>query len=470
MESNHKPSTAETATGTATNDDIHSSPAGMSKQARYIQLLLLVIAGGAIYPMLYMRQIYQTTMLDAFQITNGQLGELYSMMGLLFFLSYGPSGWLADKMKPMLLIVVSLFATGLLGLWYSTLPSFSALLIIFGGWGISTGLTFWGAVMKRIKVLSGENESGRFYGIYDGGRGLIEALLASIALYIFSVVAGANDENVVGALVYVIYMYSWLCIALGVISLITFLFEKKESESAADSQKETQKNKSDNLLGDIIAILKLPEVWLIALIISAGYHLFWSTYSFSAYLQEGNWGFTAVMAGTITTIKLWLRPIGGIGGGFLGDRYSNVRVLNYALVGSALGLLGLICVPMFGFGGGVTVGLCIFFILFVGLLTYAIRGLYWAIIEHLDVPEKKLGLAIGIISVLGYCPDIFIPLINGYIMDAADNHQQGYQLYFGYTIAMTVVGIAACYALQARANKRQSQNNAPTIDVTEATR
>lgn len=424
-----------------------------TKAARYMQLLLLTIAGGAIYPMLYMRQIYQTTMLEAFQLTNGQLGELYSMMGLLFFLTYAPSGWLADKIKPMKLIVFSLLGTGLLGFWYSTLPSYHFLLMIFAGWGITTGLTFWGAVMKRIKILAGDNESGRFYGVYDGGRGLVEAILASIALYIFSVVAGDNDSNVIGALVDVIYMYSWLCIALAVICLAGVYYEGKQELI----EEKKVKAKNENLLADIIFILKQPEVWLIALIISAGYHLFWSTYSFSAYLQEGNWGFTAVMAGTITTIKLWLRPVGGIGGGFLGDKYSNIRILNYALIGSAIGLLGLILTPMSGMGPTITVGVCIFFILLMGLLTYAIRGLYWAIIENLSVPDSKLGLAIGIISVLGYCPDIFIPLINGYIMDAAPNQQAGYQMYFGYIIVMTVVGIIACMVLKARSDKKRLQ-------------
>lgn len=85
---------------TVTVDESLATPendSGLSKQTRYLQLLLLTIAGGAIYPMLYMRQIYQTTMLEAFSITDAQLGELYSMMGLLFFLTYAASGWLTES-------------------------------------------------------------------------------------------------------------------------------------------------------------------------------------------------------------------------------------------------------------------------------------------------------------------------------------------------------------------------------------
>jgi len=426
-----------------------------NNRSRYIQILLLTAAGGAIYPMLYLRQIYQDTMLTAFNITNGQLGELYSIMGLLFFITYAPSGWLADKIKPMKLIVGSLLGTGLLGLWYSTLPSFNELLIIYSGWGITTGLTFWGAVMKRIKVLAGDHASGRFFGFYDGGRGLVESILASIALFIFSMIVTSNSDSVTQGLVAVIHMYAWFCILLSGVFFICIFFEKN-NHSVSENISKKEKTTNKTLLKDIIFILKQPEVWLIAIIISSGYHLFWSTYSFSGYLQTGGWGFTAVMAGTITTIKLWLRPVGGIFGGYLGDKFGNIKMLTWALILSTLGLVALIYIPSMGLLSGAVVSLCVFFILFVGLLTYAIRGLYWAIIENLKVPESKLGLAIGIISAMGYCPDIFIPLINGYIMDYAPDQKTGYQLYFGYTVIMASFGIIACYVLKYRASGRKA--------------
>ncbi|WP_072010888.1 MULTISPECIES: nitrate/nitrite transporter [unclassified Serratia (in: enterobacteria)] len=432
----------------------------VKNSTRYMQILLLTAAGGAIYPMLYLRQIYQDTMLHAFNITNVQLGELYSIMGLLFFICYTPSGWLADRVKPMKLITLSLLGTGLLGLWYSTLPSYTALLIIFSGWGVTTGLTFWGAVMKRIKLLAAKNEAGRFYGIYDGGRGLVESILASIALFIFSVTVGPNDKNVVQGLVYVIHMYSWFCIALAIVCFVCIWFEGNLPSTTEEKQPKTSHK---NVIKDLGFILRQPEVWLIAIIISSGYHLFWSTYSFSGYLQAGGWGFTAVMAGTITTIKLWLRPIGGVAGGFLGDKLGNIRVLTYALILSALGLVGLICIPATQLPSNVVIGFCVFFILFVGLLTYAVRGLYWAIIENLKVPENKLGLAIGVISAVGYCPDIFIPLINGYIMDYAPNQETGYQLYFGYTVVMACFGIVACFVLKHRVTAQPHHRVKPVM-------
>ncbi len=78
--------------------------------------MLLVLAAGAIYPILYLRQVYQPTMLEVFHITDSQLGYLYSSLGTIFLLSYLPSGWLADRIAPRFLICFSLIATGALGL------------------------------------------------------------------------------------------------------------------------------------------------------------------------------------------------------------------------------------------------------------------------------------------------------------------------------------------------------------------
>ena len=84
------------AASLALHDDAHASQ--HSRAQRYLQLLLLVIAAGAIYPMLYLRQVYQPTMLQFFHIDDVQLGYLYSSLGTIFLVSYLPSGWLADRL------------------------------------------------------------------------------------------------------------------------------------------------------------------------------------------------------------------------------------------------------------------------------------------------------------------------------------------------------------------------------------
>lgn len=411
-----------------------------SRTQRYLQLLLLVIAAGAIYPMLYLRQVYQPTMLHFFRIDDVQLGYLYSSLGTIFLISYLPSGWLADRLSPRWLICFSLLATGALGLVYATGPSFHTLVLVFGGWGLTTGLTFWAAVIKRVNMIAGADEQGRFFGLLDGGRGLVEALLATVAITLFAYVTQTRGGTDAAGFTLVVHLYAFFCIALGV--LLALIREPARAGKRATAMQPRR----GNVLADLKTLAAIPELWLVAAIVFCGYQVFWATYSFSAYLHEGNFGLSATAAGFITTLKLWMRPIGGIGGGFLGDRMSKVSVLFWALVLAALSLVGLIVAPAHS-----PQAMLVVLVLFIGILTYAIRGLYWSLLDDCRVPGHCAGLAIGLISVLGYSPDVFVPLINGYVTQAYPG-AHGYQLYFGYIAAIALCGAGAAAFLRYRLN------------------
>ena len=89
---------------------------------RYIKLLFLIMAGGAIYPLLYLRQNFELTLLSTFGISLAELSVAYSILGMAFVFSYVPSGWLADRFSPRVLLTFSVSMTGVIGLWYATLP------------------------------------------------------------------------------------------------------------------------------------------------------------------------------------------------------------------------------------------------------------------------------------------------------------------------------------------------------------
>ncbi|SVD61680.1 uncharacterized protein METZ01_LOCUS414534, partial [marine metagenome] len=131
-----------------------------SDARRYIQLMLITLAGGAMYPLIYLRQNFEVSILESFDITITQLGQCYSLLGVMFVVTYIPSGWLADRISPRWLISVSLILTAAIGVWFSTMPGFRELKIIFFGWGIATGLTFWAAMIKGIAVIARPSEQG----------------------------------------------------------------------------------------------------------------------------------------------------------------------------------------------------------------------------------------------------------------------------------------------------------------------
>ena len=96
---------------------------------RYIQLAIITLAAGAMYPLIYLRQNFEVTILESFGITIAQLGQCYSMLGVIFVATYLPSGWLADRVPPRVLVPFSLLTMALLGVWFSMMPPFEHLLI-----------------------------------------------------------------------------------------------------------------------------------------------------------------------------------------------------------------------------------------------------------------------------------------------------------------------------------------------------
>lgn len=416
---------------------IAQTPASAGKKIdlkRYLQFTLLLLAAGAIYPLLYLRQNFETSILEVFQITKGELGNYYSMLGVMYFVCYVPSGWLADRLSPRLLVTISMVGTGALGLWFATIPSKEVLLYIFMGWGVAAGLTFWASMLKGVKMLARKDEQGKFFGILDGGRGLVEAILATVAITIFAYAIETKGLSNTLALKEVIYMYSFTCIGIGI---LTFLFFRGGNVE----QEETSSRASGNMIRDLRFLASIPEMWLVALVIFCGYQLFWATYSISAFLQEGH-EITAITAGFITVAKLWMRPIGGIGAGFLGDKYGKENILAASLAGATSGLIIMIMFPKLN-----TVYFLLALVLLIGVLTYAIRGLYWAILDDCNIPMHVTGLAIGVISLIAYTPDIFLPQINGYIA-ARYEGLTVYNLYFGYIAVMGVIGTLAVLKLK----------------------
>lgn len=399
----------------------------------YSQLALIVVAAGAIYPLLYLRQNFEVSILESFSITQTQLRYCSSMLGFIFMITYIPSGWLADRFSSRKLLSLSLLATGLLGIWFSTMPSYSSLLIIYGAWGVATGLTFWSAHIKLVAMLASKDQQGRFFGILDGGRGLIEALLATIAIALFAYMLRQDAGSTKLALQQVIYLY--VVVLLIVSPLVYWLLDDLEAEG--NQSKEINESV---FIDDLKDVLSRREIWLCAICIVCGYQLFYATYSFAAYLQQ-NFSLTAVMVGYITVAKLWMRPIGGIAAGFIGDWANPEKVLSILLVLASLSMGLMVIVPVNSAAVLMTV-----IVLLIGLLTYGVRGLYWATLGGCNVPNKIKGLAIGIISVIGYFPEVYLPLLSAPLLENYPGGL-GYKIYYLIMSACGILGAYAAYLL-----------------------
>ena len=255
---------------------------GTSK--KIVQLILLILAAGSIYPLVYLRQNFESTILTVFNMTNTELANLYSLLGIIFVIGYIPSGWLADKFPTKYMIVFSLALTAAAGLVYAQIPDKSMLMYIFIVWGIATVFTFWSALLKAVNLLAERNEEGRFFGALDGGRGVVEALLASVAVGIFARFAGDGKASIADTRTgfqSVVYMY---CAVLIVLAVLLFFVLSGGEEKAMKAQGEPL----ESTFGTVRRIAKIREVWVMSVALFCGYTLFWGYYYFSGFLTKNH--------------------------------------------------------------------------------------------------------------------------------------------------------------------------------------
>jgi MFS family permease len=407
---------------------------------RYFQFFLVVLAAGAIFPIVYLRTNYQQTLLEVFGLSLQQLNTIYTVLGIVWTVGYLPSGFLSDKFSAKWLMVISLFGTAAGGFWFAQVPGTRAVMVIYGIWGIFSVFTFWSAHMKLVKLLSKKEEEGRFFGILDGGRGVVEALLASLALFIFSRVLGSSSDVVDkrAAIVSVIYMYS---IALTVIAILIWIFVKDKDEG------EAKRGAADKFhISYIPKLVKNGSLYLHAAIVFFGYAVFWTVYYIGGFLQT-NLGAAPVTVGVVTVVILWMRPVGGFIGGFFADKFGKAKTIAVSMIGAALFLAATAILPP-----TMAKGLFYALVIVLGIFLYSIRGTYWSILGDDKFDPALLGTAIGTISLMGYLPDIILPIFNSFLFNTFGG-KGGYNAYFLSSAGLAVLG-AVFAVLYGRVNRK----------------
>ena len=89
------------------------------------------------------------------------------------------------------------------------------------------------------------------------------------------------------------------------------------------------------------------------------------------------------------------------------------------------------------------------------------RGLYFALFEEVKVPLMLTGTAVGLVSVVGYTPDIFVALVAGIMIDANPG-VTGHQHFFMFLSVFSAIGLLVSFALTRLLNRDNAggqQNN-----------
>lgn len=417
----------------------------MQQKAPWYYLLLLILAGEAVFILPFvLPRIFRPTVIDVLQLSNVELGLCFSVYGIVAIPSYLLGGPLADKYPPRKLMAIALWMTAAGGLVFASFPDFNTLQLLYGYWGFTTIFLFWAPMIKAARVWGGNSSQGRAFGLLDGGRGLTGFLFGLLGVLVFSFFISENVESASflerqEAFKYVIYC-SALIISL--IALLTWFFMK----SGVDEKEILLEKISAK---QIITVLKLPAVQLLMVIILCAYVGYKITDIVSQYANEVLL-YDEVKSAQVGTFLQFLRPTTGIVLGLLVDRFRISFVLILSFVFCTIGGVLFAC----GILEPSATSLFFLSVVIISVGVYSARALYFAVMQEGKIPLVLTGTAVGLISVVGYTPDIFAGPAYGYLLDTYTG-REGHQYVFWMLTAFSMVGgIAALiyYRLYGRSN------------------
>ena len=213
-----------------------------------------------------------------------------------------------------------------------------------------------------------------------------------------------------------------------IIGLIVWFFLK------LDYTKEQDNIEGRLSLDKIKKVIKLPSVYLLMIIILCAYMGYKTTDIISLYAKDIMM-YNHVNSAQIANLLLYCRPIIAI---LIAIYLSNLDSKILLVVGF---LITGISSSFFFLGISSQSSNLIFIIsiIFLAIGVYALRALYFSVLEEGRIPVILTGTAVGVISIIGYTPDIFSGPLIGYFIDSYEG-VKGYNFVFMILSGFSFIG------------------------------
>ena len=402
---------------------------------KWFLIILISMGSSVVYTPMYLKNIFYDPLMQAIGCSNADLGMMVSMYGIAAVVCYLPSGIVADKFRMRTLATVGFVGTAALTFVYAALPSLVVCYIIFLGMGVTSILIWWGTRYKVIRLCCEENEYsqkiGISYSIY-GLAGLVVGLVNT------AIVASFADA-VTGVRVMIVFLGAILLI-MGVLSYILI----------PDFMGEISQNSGLFDLKDAVEAFKWPGVIWAALTMFFVYSVYQGATYTTPYMTQA-FGADDTLVNVIGLIRTY--GIGLLAGPVVGWLATKIKSASKAMVICfllSIGLLiGFIIMPTTA-GVAVVASMVVLF----GFTTYGAFSIGSSPLSEIKMPMRIFGTATGLLSVIGFMPDMFIHAWYGSMIDAKG--LDAYPQIFGIETALAVIGIF-CLAMLLRTVKKHSQ-------------
>ena len=414
----------------------------MLDKKRWAIFSLLVLCGGTIYKLPSLKDAFYVPMQEYFHLTNGQIGNAMSVNSIVTTIGFFLSIYFSDKLPRRLTMSFSLIATGLLGVYLSTMPGYWGILFVWALFGVTCDMLNWPVLLKSVSLLGNSSQQGRIFGFFETGRGVVDTVVAFSALAVFAWFGSGYLGFKMGIL-----FYSGMAIIIGGIILL-FL---KDDKTVITEEKETKDIAQKSGVG---SVLKDSTVWLIALSIFFVYAVYCGLTFFIPFLSN-IYALPIALVGIYGVINQYcLKMVGGPIGGLIADKIlkSPTKYLFYTFIISVIVLVTFIFLPH----ESMPVYLGMVCTLGFGTIVFTQRAIFFAPIGEANIKESNTGAAMALGSFIGYAPAMFCFSLYGHILDIYPG-MTGYKIVFGLMALFAFCGAFASGILIISIKKRKAQ-------------
>lgn len=387
---------------------------------KWFLIILISMGSSIVYTPMYLKGVFYDPLMTALNCTNADLGAMVSFYGIVALICYLPSGIVADKFRMRTLAWVGFAGTAVLTFLYAMLPSIAMCYVLFAGMGVTSILIWWGTRFKVIRLCCEEEEYpariGVSYSIY-GAAGLILGMIN------VAIVAAIPDSTLAMQSVII-----FLGVLISILAIAAFIL-------IPDFKGEINKDSKLFSLSDAAEAFKTPGVLWACLGYFCVYCVYQGATYTTPYLSQAL-GTDANVVNVIGLIRTY--GIGLLAGpviGYIAAKAKSSKTIMGCFVLAIVVLGGFIILPQ---DPGMSVVASCLVVVF-GFATYGAFSIGSSPLSELGIPMRIFGTATGILSVIGFLPDVFIHTWYGSLIDASGN--AAFSQIFGFEIMFAVLGI-----------------------------
>lgn len=392
----------------------------MMNKRRYLLIAVMTLSA-LCYTYPYLSSTFYAQFMEAFKLTNEQVGNLIAMFGLTAVPGYLFGGLLADCFSPKKLVIISQLLTAGIGLCITFLNGYTVLVVCYLALGVTTTFIHWSAFLKLIRAQGTADDEGKVFGFF-------ETCFAAVNIVCSYGILGLLGKLPSFRMVQAIY-----AVILIVVAIVIAIFVKDADVKGVNSDgfKISMAGKA----------LRHPVTWLNGLIV-LGLFMALSTSTYLNPMLTEIYGMDVTLATGYSIYNRYVaRVLLSAAGGLLLDRLKTPKFMSISCAFMAVTLVVLVIMPG---NAGYIIPTFLVCLIFSSLIGASRSGMYTPIPEA-KMPMSITGTAMGICSAIGYSSDLWLYTLCGKWLDKFGS--AGYDYIWLLSMAAMVMVIVCCFLL-----------------------